>query len=37
MVFTLLCAVYVTLSTSHDEDEHGDEHHGEAHGASQHA
>lgn len=33
MVFTLLCAVYVTLSTSHDEDEHGDEHHGEAHGA----
>jgi F-type H+-transporting ATPase subunit a len=33
MVFTLLCAVYVTLSTSHEEDEHGDEHHGEAHGA----
>lgn len=33
MVFTLLCAVYVTLSTSHDEDDHGDEHHGEAHGA----
>lgn len=37
MVFTLLCAVYVTLSTSHDEDEHADEHHGEAHGAPQHA
>lgn len=33
MVFTLLCAVYVTLSTSHDEDEHGEEHHGEGHGA----
>lgn len=24
MVFTLLCAVYVALSTSHDEDEHGE-------------
>ena len=33
MVFTLLCAVYITLSTLHDEDEHGSEHHGEAHGA----
>jgi F-type H+-transporting ATPase subunit a len=29
MVFTLLCAVYVTLSTSHDEDEHA-EHGGHA-------
>ena len=26
MVFTLLCAVYVALSTSHDEDEHDDAH-----------
>lgn len=33
MVFTLLCAVYVTLSTSHDEDEHSDEHHGESKGS----
>lgn len=32
MVFTLLCAVYVTLSTSHDEDEHE-----EGHAPSQHA
>ncbi|MFZ9933429.1 MAG: F0F1 ATP synthase subunit A [Chthoniobacterales bacterium] len=37
MVFTLLCAVYVTLATSHDEDEHAEDHHGEPHGASQHA
>ncbi|CAN5909194.1 F0F1 ATP synthase subunit A [soil metagenome] len=28
MVFVLLCAVYIKLSTTHD-DEHGDEHHGE--------
>ncbi|MBE2180998.1 MAG: F0F1 ATP synthase subunit A [Chthoniobacterales bacterium] len=31
-VFTLLCAVYVALSTSHDEEEH-DEAHGEPHHA----
>ncbi|MGA0094700.1 MAG: F0F1 ATP synthase subunit A [Chthoniobacterales bacterium] len=37
MVFTLLCAVYVTLATSHDEDEHAEDHHGEPHGPSQHA
>lgn len=30
MVFTLLCAVYVALSTSHDDEEHGD--HGTAEG-----
>lgn len=30
MVFTLLCAVYVALGTTHDEEEHGDEHHGAA-------
>lgn len=35
MVFTLLCAVYVALSTTHDEDEH--EEHDEAHSASRHA
>lgn len=28
MVFTLLCAVYITLATSHDEDEHGESEHG---------
>jgi F-type H+-transporting ATPase subunit a len=33
MVFTLLCAVYVTLSTSHDEDEHGGEAHSAPHAA----
>lgn len=26
MVFTLLCAVYVALSTTHDDEEHGDAH-----------
>lgn len=30
IVFTLLCAVYIQLSTAHDEEHgHGDEHHGE--------
>lgn len=33
LVFTILCAVYITLSTTHDEEEHADEQHGDAHAA----
>ena len=29
MVFTLLTAVYIKLSTDHGDEHHGDEHHGE--------